>query len=288
MTMLPNAQPSHDAIRDQQRNSWNTFSPGWRKWDTFTMEGLAAQGRAIVDALDLETDSRVLDIASGTGEPSLSIAEIVSEGHVTATDLADKMLGIARVKAQSRGLTNYTTLVADATALPFPDDSFDAISCRLGFMFFPDIELAAREIRRVLKPGGSFATTVWGAPEQNPWVTAIMGAIKQTMDIPQPPPGGPGMFRCARPGALAEPFERVGLRVMEEREIADVFHCSSTDEYWEFMNDVVPPVVAAFQSADPETVARIKARVYATIDEIVPGTTKLIPTGARLVTAVKW
>lgn len=276
-----------DDIRNKQRDSWNTFSPGWRKWDAFTMRGLEAQGVAIVEALGLSPDARVLDIASGTGEPSLTLAEIAHEGHVTATDLAEKMLEIASEKARARGLSNYTTRIADVTTLPFADDTFDAISCRLGFMFFPDMSLAASEIRRVLKPGGTFATTVWGTPDQNPWVTALMGAIKENLDLPQPPPGAPGMFRCAAPGLLSDVLANVGLTITAERELRDAFHCASSDEYWEFMNDVVPPVVAVFKGADAETIAQIKRRVFARLDALVPGRAKAIPTGARLVVATK-
>ncbi|MCB0630587.1 MAG: methyltransferase domain-containing protein, partial [Lewinella sp.] len=185
------------AIRDKQKNSWNTFSPGWKKWDDFTMRFLHAQGERIIEHLKLKPEDRVLDIAAGTGEPGLTIASIVHRGSVTAVDLSEGMLQIARENADSKAISNFQTLVADACELPFEDNSFDAVSCRLGFMFFPDMELAAREMIRVLKPGGKLATTVWGEPAKNLWITAVVGAIKNYTDFPAPPPGDPGMFRCA-------------------------------------------------------------------------------------------
>ncbi|MCB0689483.1 MAG: class I SAM-dependent methyltransferase, partial [Saprospiraceae bacterium] len=190
-------------IRDTQRDSWNKFSPGWKKWDLFTMDFLESQGKEIIKALQLDPHDQVLDIASGTGEPGLTIAGILTGGTVTAVDLSEGMLRIAQEKAEYQGLQNFNTLVADACELPFADHSFDAISCRLGFMFFPDMLVAAKEMLRVLKPGGRLATTVWGEPAKNVWITAIMGAIKRNIDLPTPPPDAPGMFRCAQPGALS-------------------------------------------------------------------------------------
>jgi len=275
------------AIRNKQKNSWNTFSPGWKKWDDFTMRFLRAQGEQIVAHLDLKPEDRVLDIAAGTGEPGLTIASIVHQGSVTAVDLSDGMLQIAQEKAETKGIYNFHTQVADACELPFEDASFDAVSCRLGFMFFPDMQLAASEMRRVLKPGGRIVTTVWGGPGKNLWVTAMMGAIKKYLDIPAPPPGDPGMFRCAQPGFMTSLFEEAGLVGAVETEIDGVMACNSADEYWEFMNDVVPPVVAAFKVADPAIQSKIKKEVYDLLEEKLPGTRKYISFGASLFKAEK-
>ena len=279
--------PSPGQIRDAQRRSWDTFSPGWAKWDDLVVRGLASQADAIIDALDLQPNAQVLDIATGSGEPGLTIAGLVPDGHVTATDLAPAMLEIARAKATRRGLPNHTSHVADVSKLPISEGSFDAVSCRLGFMFFPDMAQAAREIHRVLKPGGTFATTVWGAPEHNPWITAMMGAIKDHLDVPTPPPGAPGMFRVAQPGLLAGILAHAGFDVIEEREILDTWTLASREQYWEFMNDVVPPVVAVFQDAPQETIDKIRQQVFSWLDEHLPGTEKPLPTGARLLVARK-
>lgn len=251
------------------------------------MRFLQGQANQIVEALRLNQDDQVLDIAAGTGEPGLTIASVVHQGSVMAIDLSESMLQIAEEKARHKGLTNYSTQSADVCELPFADATFDAVSCRLGFMFFPDLDLAAREIYRVLKPGGRVATTVWGEPGKNLWVTALMGSIKRNVDMPTPPPGAPGMFRCATPGFVSALFKGAGFSEAGERAINGVMSCTSTDEYWAFMNEVVPPVVAVFRDATETTKNKIRREVYDLLEERLPGTRKDIGFGARLITATK-
>src|SRR5262245_55900083 len=155
-------------IRDEQQATWDRFSAGWRKWDEVVLPSLAPVGEALLDAARLTPSSSVLDFASGTGEPALSAAARAHKGKVTLSDLAEKMLRVAEENAARRGLRNVETRQADASALPFDDATFDAITGRFGFMFFPDMQAAARELARVARPGARVTTAVWGAPEKNP------------------------------------------------------------------------------------------------------------------------
>lgn len=258
---LPAPAPAANRILEAQKASWNAFSPGWETWDELTMRLLERQGAAIVAALDVREDARILDIATGTGEPGLTLAARAARGSVTALDASAGMLRVARAKADARGLSNFVTVEGDACALPFEDESFDAVSCRLGFMFFPDVSQAAREMFRVLRPGGVVATTVWAGPQHNAWITTLVSAIKKYLDFPAPPPGAPGMFRCADPEAVPELFASAGLRVESRSLCAHPLRCRSAEEYWSFMTDVVAPVVATLRAADPSVVAKIRADV---------------------------
>lgn len=121
----------------------------------------------MIRLLDLKGKNLVLDIASGTGEPGLTIATLIPDGKVIITDLSAGMLEIAEENARRRGIHNVETKACDVCELPFADNSFDAVSCRFGFMFFPDMLLAAKEIFRVLKPGGRIVATVWNGSEKN-------------------------------------------------------------------------------------------------------------------------
>src|SRR5271170_5338486 len=141
-------------IRKKQKESWNRFSPGWKKWDDFTKEFLRPMGDEIIRLIHPGGNDQVLDIAAGTGEPGLTIASMLDGGVVVITDLAEHMLDTAREKAEKEGVRNVEFRACDACELPFDDNTFDAISCRMGFMFFPDMELAMKEMVRVLKPGG--------------------------------------------------------------------------------------------------------------------------------------
>jgi ubiquinone/menaquinone biosynthesis C-methylase UbiE len=260
-----------EQIREQQKETWNRFSPGWKKWDDFTMTWLKPMGEAIIRSLQLRDEAVVLDVAAGTGEPGLTIATLVGEGRVVITDLADGMLAVAREKAQKRGIDNYETVACDVCELPFEASTFDAVSCRFGFMFFPDMLLAAQEMVRVLKPGGRVATAVWGTPDKNAWITAIMGTIGQHLQVPAPAPGTPGMFRCGSPGFLADLFRQAGLKHVSETEIKGQLDCGTPENYWRFMNEVAAPVVMALSKADDHTKEQIKKQVFALLNHKYPG-----------------
>jgi ubiquinone/menaquinone biosynthesis C-methylase UbiE len=257
-------------IREQQKASWNKFSAGWKKWDELTMDFLHPFGEAIVSSLAPKGSDVVLDIAAGTGEPGLTIASRLSDGHVVITDLSEEMLEVAKENAARRGISNIKTQACDVCELPFDDHSFDAISCRFGFMFFPDMELAAKEMVRVLKPGGRLATSVWNVPEKNYWVTAIMSTINRNIDLPAPPPGSPGMFRCAQDGLIVELFRNAGLKNLTQLEVGGQLNSRTVDTYWNMMTEVGAPIVAALSKADDETKDKIKREVFEDVNRRYP------------------
>lgn len=272
-----------EQIREQQRESWNKFSPGWKKWDALFMDFLRPMGDEIIRFLDPKDRDVVLDVAAGTGEPGLTIASRLKGGRVVITDLAQKMLDIARENAARRGISNIETHVCDVSELPFPDQTFDAISCRFGFMFFPDTALAAREMARVLKPGGRVAAAVWNVPEKNFWVTATMGAINRNMNLPAPPPDAPGMFRCAREGWVANLFAQAGLKNVSVKEVAGKLNCKTADVYWAAMTEVAAPVVAALSQADDAMKEKIKKEVFQAISQKFPDGNVVIDSSALVV-----
>ncbi|MES2410020.1 MAG: class I SAM-dependent methyltransferase [Bacteroidota bacterium] len=259
-----------EEIREQQKASWNKFSPGWKKWDDLMMDFLKPMGDEIIKLLRLKDTDTVLDIAAGTGEPGLTIAKIVTNGKVVITDLSDDMLEIARENAMLKGIRNIETLACDVCELPFEDNTFDAISCRFGFMFFPDMLLAAKEMQRVLKPGGRIATSVWNGPEKNFWVTAAMGTINRNMELPPPPPGSPGMFRCAKDNQMVELFQQAGFANVSQREVTGKLKSNTTDVYWSMMTEVAAPFVAALSKADDAMKEKIRKEVYQQVNERYP------------------
>ena len=272
-----------EQIRDQQKQSWNKFSSGWKKWDELVMDFLKPMGDEIIRLLNPQKTDVILDVASGTGEPGLTIAAKLSGGKVILTDLADHMLEIARENATSRGIYNIETVTCDVCDLPFPDNTFDAISCRFGFMFFPDMQLAANEMVRVLKPGGKIATSVWNIPEKNFWVTAIMGTINKNMELPPPPPGSPGMFRCAKDGFISEIFSQAGLKNISQTEIFGKLNCKTIDAYWGMQTEVGAPIVAALGKASDDVKEKIKIETYAAISQKYPDGNIIIDSSALVI-----
>src|SRR5690606_13640747 len=166
---------------DDQKSTWNKFSPMWKKWDKLLMTTLKPLTLETIHALHLKETDKVLDIASGTGEPGLTLATEVRQGKVFLTDLSENMLDIASATAKEKNIDNIEVAVCDACQLPFANNSFHAVSARLGFMFFPDMALASKEMYRVLKPSGKIAVSVWDAPEKNFWATAIATSIMEKM-----------------------------------------------------------------------------------------------------------
>lgn len=251
-----------EQIRNQQKETWNKFSPGWKKWDELTMKLLKPMGDEIIRLIKPKDGETILDVAAGTGEPGLTIAEMIKNGQIIIADLAEGMLEIARENAAKRGITNFETIVCDASELPFDDNTFDAISCRMGFMFFPDMELATKEMVRVLKPGGRVAISVWNGPEKNFWVTAVMSTINRNMQLPPPPPDAPGMFRCAKPGLMVNLFRKADFKNVLEKGIDGRLNIGTADLYWNLHTEVGAPIVAALSKADQAMKDKIKKEVF--------------------------
>jgi SAM-dependent methyltransferase len=255
--------PSDDEIRAAQRAAWAGLSPGWEKWDAVIMDQLHPVSTAIIEQLAITEHQQHLDIAAGTGEPGLTIAQLAPRGHVVLTDLVPEMLEIATRRARGKGITNFETQVCSADDLPFADAAFDSISVRFGYMFFPDLPRATTELARVLKPGGRLCASVWAEPEHNPWTTIAMRAITAEAVLPAPDPDAPGMYRCATPRCIADLYDAAGLRDVAEWDVGVELVTASAAEYWDMISEHVSLAVAALQQIDGAARQRIADAVVA-------------------------
>ncbi|MCB5291262.1 class I SAM-dependent methyltransferase [Arthrobacter sp. SO3] len=253
---------SAERITDQQRSTWDEFSTGWRKWDAEVLGWHAPFGDAVIQEARLRPDSAVLDVASGTGEPGLTAAALVPRGSVVLLDLSEGMLRVASEKAAARGLKNVRTVVGDAADLPFDDSTFDAVLCRFGFMFFPNVSSALAEMVRVAKPGARISAAVWSRAAENPWATLILGTIARHTEIPVPPPGPPGLFHCAAPGYMGRVFREAGLVDVSERKVSTDLVKASPELYWQFMTEIATTVAVGLAQADRYTRELIRSDVF--------------------------
>jgi SAM-dependent methyltransferase len=177
----------------------------------------AAMGRdvtqALVDYAQPGAGMKVLDLASGTGEPAISLASRVGPGgQVTALDLSAELLEIAAERARERKLANFVIKQANANDLPFPDNSFDLVTSRFGVMF---LEMKAlQEARRVLNPGARACFMAWG-PFEQPFWSSMMGVVHKHAGGERTPPGQ-DPCRYGRPGSLSAALREAGFQKIEE------------------------------------------------------------------------
>ena len=216
----------------------------WRKWHDRIATFTRGATEAILETAQLRPGLRVLDLASGVGDPALSIAaKVTPSGRVTATDLGPGMISLAEELARKRGLTNIEFREASAESLPFADEWYDVLACRFGIMFFPDLPRALRECLRVLKPGGRVVFVAWGKKEQ-PFFTTTAGIILKHVPVPPPvpDPDGPSLFMFGERDRLRHSLEAAGFRnVHEEARIVNGHWAGPPEEYWEQFSEVAAP-----------------------------------------------
>lgn len=245
---------------------WVKKSAAWDRWAD-EISGLAERLNApLLDAADLAPGLNVLDLASGVGEPALSIARRVGDsGVVTATDLVPEMLAGVRRRAAAAGLGNLRFEIADMEALPFANSTFDRVVCRFGVMFCPRPDVALAEANRILKPGGRAAFMVWGPIEDNTLFDVVQSVAGGFVDTPAFI-GDLSPFRFGAEGQISRALETAGFVAVEEREARFTPAPPAGSHFWRFnvemsfgseLDAMSPQRREAFDAALDTTFARL-------------------------------
>jgi SAM-dependent methyltransferase len=248
----------------------------------------AAMGQPVTDALveyaQPKAGMRVLDLASGTGEPAISLAgRVGAKGHVTALDLSAGLLEIAEQRARARGLTNFVTQQGDAHNLPFPDGHFDLATSRFGVMFFAEPRVALQDLRRVLRTGARACFLAWG-PFDQPYWQSMMGTVLRHVGGPMLPPDGPNPFRFSEPGSLSAVLRSAGFNAVEEEtKTLPWTWPGPVEEVWEQARAVAVPFRAMLERVPAGKWPEIDAEVHAAVRQYSDG--EKIAFGAAVVLA---
>src|SRR5262245_7668 len=199
-------------VKSRELQSWTSVAPGWRKHDKRLTEAFGAVSQALLDKAGVKEGDAILDVACGTGEPSIPAARRVgAKGRVLAVDFVAAMVDVAREKAAAAGLGNMEFRVMDGERLDLPAGAFDAATMRWGLMFMPAPVDCLERIRRALKPGARLALATWAGPERNPWAAAPMKVLAKYMELPAPVAGQTGLFAFADPDYIRRTMAAAGF-----------------------------------------------------------------------------
>ncbi|PHS67983.1 MAG: methyltransferase type 11 [Flavobacterium sp.] len=200
------------------REQWQTAAEAWHRWHPTLKTWLGPATNIMLDMAQVKEGYRILDIAAGAGEQSITAAERVgSKGYVLATDLAPKILEFALELAKEKGLNNIEIQEMDGENLTLPDNSFDTIISRVGLIFFPDQQKALKEMLRVVKPGGFVAAIVYSTVDKNTFFSTPVSIIRRRAQLPPPLTGQPGPFSLGNKGVLDEAFKQAGFTNVESK-----------------------------------------------------------------------
>ncbi len=233
--------------------------PDWdkiaEKFDVW-LPHLAPVGEALLTALNTETGDRVLDVATGTGEPGLTLARRMrSNVTVVGTDAAQGMVDAAQRKGDREGLSNVEYRCMPAEKLNFASDSFDKVLCRFGVMLFENPVQGLREMHRVLKPGGRYAIAVWSTPETMPTMYWSYHVFKDKVPEEAQPPMAK-VTSLGAPGAFEAALNEAGYRDIEIRPHTFHYNFPSFEAFWDVVeaSDILKMQYDALPENQRETV----------------------------------
>jgi SAM-dependent methyltransferase len=278
----------NEELRTRLHGMWSAVAPGWAQHAAYVDERAAQLTGELLKLAAPRPGERILELACGPGGLGLAAApRVAPSGEVVLSDVAPEMTAIAAQRAAALDLDNVSTRVLDLEQIDEPDGSYDVVLCREGLMFALDPARAAREIHRVLRPGGRAALAVWGPRERNPWLAVVFEAVTAQLGAPVPPPGVPGPFSLEDPERLAAILSGAGLAEVMVRELAVPLRAGSFEEWWKRTSALAGPLAKILQSIPEPAVQEIRAtlrdatRPYQTAGGLeLPGLT-LVAAGHR-------
>ncbi len=243
----------------QKPTTWDVVAPTYAEdvwqWKTYHEEALRE--------VTLRPDHRVLDVATGPGTLALLAAPVVA--RVDAVDFSPGMVEQVGIYAARAGISNVTPQVMDASALAFPDATFDAAFCMFGFFFFPDRAKAFREIHRVLRPGGQIVIATWSPIERRPLMRIAFEAFAEA--LPQVP--RPGKGELQEPAECFREMTEAGFTEVSTRLVTSSMRAESAEDYLTTIERSAAPIAVmrkmvgedAWAGMRPTVLAALRARL---------------------------
>jgi ubiquinone/menaquinone biosynthesis C-methylase UbiE len=270
-------------------SAWRASAPFWEKHRDIIRQMFAPVTQALVEDGSIRSGNTVLDIATGPGEPALTIAALVgSKGKVFGIDPAPEMVDAARRATDHLGLTNAQFEVAPADRLPFPADTFDAVVSRFGVMFFPSPVDGLREMLRVLKPGRKLALAAWHLAENNPFHYAVARVIERFVDSPPPAPDAPDAFRFASPGKLLGVLAQAGAISPSERLLRFTIQAStSLEDFWTLRWEMSEKLREKLATLPREQLTEVKRQALEALQEYSTESGMTFPAEVLIVTGTR-
>jgi SAM-dependent methyltransferase len=251
-----------NALREQMLDRWENAATGWGKRAEAVREHGMPVSLWLIEHLSLQPGQRVLELAAGPGDTGLMAAELVTPGGtLISSDGAEAMLALARTRAEKLGVHNVEFKQLELEWIDLPTASVDAVLCRWGLMLSVDPGAAAREMRRVLRPGGHVTVSVWADPADNPWATIPTKALIELGLMEPPDPTQPGMFALAAPDALSEVLESAGFVDVVVEPVPVGRQYSDVDSFLAETFDLSAMFVRALAGASEEQRAAVRESI---------------------------
>jgi ubiquinone/menaquinone biosynthesis C-methylase UbiE len=243
-----------EQFKAQQRQMWDNVAAGWQAWWETFEHGAQKVSDKLVELAEIKPGDRVLDIATGIGEPAVTAAmKVKPDGRVVATDISPQMIAIAKARAKSLGLDNLMEFrESDAEKLDFPKSSFNAVLSRWGLMFLPNLQMALTTISQLLIPGGRIAAAVWPSPSKVPMLDLPISTVRKQINASLPPPGTPGPFALADAEGLKRSFAQAGFKDVRVQTINITFGFDSPNSFTKFHQQIAAPIQAMMANQTEE------------------------------------
>lgn len=243
-------------------DAWRSVAAGWERQRGLFLDSTLVVSERLVELLDPQPGETILELAAGPGDTGLLAAQSLTPGgRLVSTDLAPEMVQAAERRAAELGLDEdlVSFQVEDMTALSFDDAMFDGIVCRWGLMLAPDVDGAAGEVTRVLRPGGRVALAAWADPDDNDWMTAAGRSALELGLAERPEPGAPGPFRLAPEGLLEGVLAAAGLTVETVEDVALTWRVPGLSEWWAVAQDTSRALALILERASEEEASAVRA-----------------------------